>query len=265
MAFKVARMNRLSDGFNGFLSSWDGNAQLRRQRLAPLMGSLVASSLFTFLLSTFVANGFWLQGIPGVVLMVVVMLAETFVSNVMFTVFLVVVRGGTYGADDLDRLVKTLPQQLACFVTTYLLSAVLMVVCTCASALGSSAYNLVSTLVALFITLVNAGVAFGCYDGQKNVRKLVARAFEIVFPAFKRAAFAVVMFLLVSLVVTLGYAVVVTSQVDSYTYNIVMDFFLAGNFGMGTLAVLFNVANYVLAGYFEMDVLITAARVYDEE
>lgn len=257
-------MNGFRSGFNGFLSSWDANANMRRAHLLPLLGSLAASSLFTFVLSTFVASGYWLQDAAAAVLAVAVMLLETFACNVMFTVFLVVVRGGTYNRGDFDRLLRTLPQQLVCFAVTCVMSACLMLVCRVAACLGSSAYSLVSTFVALCVTLVNAGVAFGCYDGQKNIGKLIADALNIVLPTLKRAAFAVVMFLLVSLVVTLGYSVLITSHVDSYTYNVVMDFFLAGNFGMGFLSVLFNVANYVVSGFFEMDVLISAAECYEE-
>ena len=257
-------MDAFRSGFNGFLSTWDTNARMRRKHLLPLLGSLVASSFFTFVLSTFVASGYWLQDAAGTVLAVVVMLLETFACNVMFTVFLVVVRGGTYGRDDLARLLKTLPKQLVCFVITYLMSACLMLVCRVAACLGPSAYSFVSTFVALCVTLVNAGVAFGCYDGQKSIGKLISGAFDIVLPTLKRAAFALAMFLLVSLVVALGYSLLITSHVESYTYNAVMDFFLAGNVGMGVLSVALNVVNYVVSGYFEMDVLIAAAKSYGE-
>lgn len=257
-------MGDFRGGFNAFLSSWDTNAQMRHAHAVPLLGVLVASSLFTFVLSTFVANGYWAQGVAGVLLSVAVMLIETFACNVMFTVCLVVVRGGAYGKADFDRLLKTLPQQLVCFVITYLMSTCLMLVCSVTGCLGSTVYSIVSTFVALCMTLVNAGAAFGCYDGQMRVGKLIAGALGVVWPTLKRASFSVAMFLLVSTVAALCYNALVVSQVESFTYNVVMDLLLGGNLGMAALSVLVNVANYAIAGFFEMDVLISAATCFDE-
>lgn len=207
-------------------------------KTVDLMGCLVAAGLVSLSLSTLssVLNNV----LAGVFLYLVGMLA----SNCLFGAFFATASKQVWSAADFKSLISKMPVQIAASLLVGLAQRLFSLLGGYAGAVSYGAQVFVSVCASLLVTLISAGIAFGLYSGQSSFAKLVGDAWNSIVGNAANVLYPALPFLAWSFLLNLGYAALASGSPS----DVVMG--------------LCNVACIVIAGYFEVDVLLGLAINY---
>lgn len=205
---------------------------LKNGKTLHLMGCLVVAGLVSLVLSTLSST------LNNILAGILLYLVGTLVSNCLFGAFFAEASKQVWTATDFKYLLTKMPVQIAASLMITVVQALFATIAGYAGAAGYGAQVLVSVCTSLLVTLISAGIAFGLYSGQGGFAKLFGDAWNSIATNTANVLYPAMPFLAWSFLLNLGYAALVSG-----TQNV-------------AAMILCNVASIVIAGYFEVDVLL---------
>lgn len=238
----------------------------KKNHIAQLTGPLVIGNGLT-ILSSFIISivGY---GNSGLYLWMTVIqyLFLVLMNNLIFAIYLKFIRNEKMDIEGAKHYLHFFVVQIACaitlsFIQTFMNNTVLQI-CSFSAKLNV----IVSILINLSFTMVNAGVSFCVLDAEKNVKKILKKAFLLVFNNWKVLLMFSLLLITWNFVANIIFASIVYNQITNIQTinNIFHALLFKQEYVLFLKVIAFYLINMVVTAYLEIHVLLSLAMFYEE-
>lgn len=230
-----------------------------------LLSLLVITSIVTtfldFVISVMGYNN------PGTYLLcnIIFYVISILLNNLIFYAFVRCVRHERLNISDLKIMIKFIGIQLVCAFSMSLVQNFLLTTGVMLFSFNAKFSVMVNLLITWFFTMMNALIAFQIYDQKKGIKNIIINAYSTVIDNWKVLLMISILFISWKFVSSLAFTDIVSTEIIKVQNinNVFHTLLYQKNYIMLRNVVLFNLVNFVVAGYFEINFLMALAYLYD--
>ena len=175
------------------------------------------------------------------------------------------VRHERLNISDLKIMIKFIGIQLVCAFSMSLVQNFLLTTGVMLFSFNAKFSVMVNLLITWFFTMMNALIAFQIYDQKKGIKNIIINAYSTVIDNWKVLLMISILFISWKFVSSLAFTDIVSTEIIKVQNinNVFHTLLYQKNYIMLRNVVLFNLVNFVVAGYFEINFLMALAYLYD--
>lgn len=273
MATKVKKRDR----YNAFLDSnitLNSASELKEMiktykkgHIPTLLGALIIGSVSSLLLSFMASVLGYGNPTNYFFITLLVNFISVVINNIVFTVFLKRTREEKLTSLDISFFMKKGIPQLICLIVLFVAQTLCSILMLQITAIVPMLNVVMSILVSVVFTLLNAMVAFRIYDQKVRVRDILPGACNVLMKNWKSLLFICVLFITWSYVSNVAFSSMLYSQLQEVQgINNIFHGLLQQHDYLNLMKVGgFYGLNYIVAGFLEIDLLLGLAILYQRD
>lgn len=238
----------------------------KKNHIAQLIGPLMIGNVLTILTSFIISivaygnSGLYLWMTTLQYLFLVLM------NNLIFAIYLKFIRNEKMNIEDVKHYLHFLVIQITCAITLSFIQTIMnntvLQICSFSAKLNL----VVSILINLSFTMVNAGVSFCVLDAEKNVKKILKKAFSLVINNWKVLLMFSLLFITWNFVSNIILASIFYNQITNIQSinNIFHALLFKREYVLLLKVIIFYLINMIVTAYLEIYILLALAMFYED-
>lgn len=238
----------------------------KKNHIAQLIGPLMIGNVLTILTSFIISivaygnSGLYLWMTTLQYLFLVLM------NNLIFAIYLKFIRNEKMNIEDVKHYLHFLVIQITCAITLSFIQTIMYNTVLQICSFSAKLNLVVSILINLSFTMVNAGVSFCVLDAEKNVKKILKKAFSLVINNWKVLLMFSLLFITWNFVSNIILASIFYNQITNIQSinNIFHALLFKREYVLLLKVIIFYLINMIVTAYLEIYILLALAMFYED-
>lgn len=256
---------------NSFLNGYDGLRSIikgyKKNNIPYLVGALVVGSVLSVVVAFFASViGYGNTG-TYFISTIIQYIVCIWISNVVFVVFIKKVRDKKLESDDYMIMIKTISVQVLCAILIVLIQNFVMMAANVVAMINVRLYLFLSIAISWLFTMLNALIAYHIFDKEKKIKDIFSKSFNIILKNWKILFILSMIFIAWTFLSNLLFSTMISGQLEQVQNinNIFHSLLFSKNYSLFYKVVLYNIINFIVSGFFELDFLLALAYIYDQD